>query len=403
MEKLLNYLAENRIENYVIKEGLASPELIGATARESLVFVPRKKTSKKRITDDFLYYFSKADLQVVAAAEKDNNVVFMFRDGERVFSVSIEGDVLTARERMIPYGKGSLPVCNVETLLADRVEKLYSGNRSFLDLLDVVLLSKTIIDCEILNAAFVNTFVKRGTRLDKSSLYEYADNIPEIFGDDFSEKALERGYVCDVNEARDSFKQIVSKYLPLDLPMPKCKMKLTLVRHGKDDPAYVGGWSPTSLTKEGRKQAEKARDNISGEYDVFLASDLVRAKETAEIINEKLKMEISYCEEFRETNNGIFAGMKAEEFQSHPLKTYFADMKYFEAYPLGESPKTFFERIYKAFVGLMRSYSGKNVLLVTHGGVMTIFECLVNKYPYNAKVKIAPDNCEFRTYELEIE
>jgi probable phosphoglycerate mutase len=50
----------------------------------------------------------------------------------------------------------------------------------------------------------------------------------------------------------------------------------------------TGGWTDTSLTELGRKQAERISNRIANEfqYDEYtlISSDLIRAKETAEIM-----------------------------------------------------------------------------------------------------------------------
>ncbi len=46
-------------------------------------------------------------------------------------------------------------------------------------------------------------------------------------------------------------------------------MKLLLVRHGKDEEGFRGGWSAFDLTEEGRKQAFKLADYLQKNKDFF--------------------------------------------------------------------------------------------------------------------------------------
>ena len=401
MEGLLRYLGDSKAENFILKGGEISSEVFGLTPRAGLVFSPRKKMKYSRIKEEFSSFIEKAGYVIIDLQEGERFLSFKVSRGEKISTVEINDDCLTPREN--PSKWGVLKVANLETLLAERIEGLYSGRAATnADLADVCLLIKAKLDGETLNAAFVNTFVRRGTLLDKTALYTFAEAIPEAFGKNFDEYAKANNLDLDIERAKTDFKTAASKYLPVDLPLPKSKIKLTLVRHGKDDPVYVGGWSESPLTKEGRKQIEATRERLSGGYDVFIASDLTRTRQTAEIINERFQMPVVYSQGFRETNNGIFANMLAADFQRHPQKVYFADLKYFDAYPFGESPKTFFERAYKSFVELLETYNGKSVILVTHGGIMTVIECILNAYPYNSKVKIAPENGEICEYDLEI-
>ena len=69
-----------------------------------------------------------------------------------------------------------------------------------------------------------------------------------------------------------------------------------LLRHGLDDESKIGGWSNVSLTKEGIDQVKDARKYIEQNihFKEIISSDIKRAKQTTEIINEKLNKKIIY-------------------------------------------------------------------------------------------------------------
>ena len=58
-----------------------------------------------------------------------------------------------------------------------------------------------------------------------------------------------------------------------------------LMRHGADPSDRYGGWSTYGLTEKGKEQVHNAKGQLrnTGITQIY-ASDLVRAKETAEII-----------------------------------------------------------------------------------------------------------------------
>lgn len=60
-----------------------------------------------------------------------------------------------------------------------------------------------------------------------------------------------------------------------------------------------------------------------------------------------------------------------------------------EHYPNGESPKEFYDRVSSAWENLKQSLVGydKNVLLVTHGGVINIIKCIADGTKYSNKEK----------------
>lgn len=59
-----------------------------------------------------------------------------------------------------------------------------------------------------------------------------------------------------------------------------------------------------------------------------------------------------------------------------------------QAYPNGESPTDFYIRIKDAFIELLYKYKGKKILIITHGGVITVLQCLINGWKYSNLLKI---------------
>lgn len=159
-----------------------------------------------------------------------------------------------------------------------------------------------------------------------------------------------------------------------------------LMRHGADPSDRYGGWSPYGLTAEGREQVHAAKRKLRGKgITKIFSSDLVRAKETAEIVAKELSLEIAYLPQFRESNNGLLAGMlKTEAAEKYP-GIYWNALDWTEPWPEGESPEQFFHRIQRAWDAFKHQVGDENVLLVSHGGVMNILLCLENGILYTNK------------------
>ena len=163
-------------------------------------------------------------------------------------------------------------------------------------------------------------------------------------------------------------------------------MMIYLMRHGADPSDRYGGWSAYGLTEEGRSQVHNAKSCLynKGITQIY-SSDLVRAKETAEIVANALSLEIIYLPQFRESNNGLLAGMlKSEAVEKYP-GVYWNALDWTETWPKGESPEQFFRRIQCAWYDFKEQIGKNNVLLVSHGGVMNIILCLENGIPYTNK------------------
>ena len=163
-----------------------------------------------------------------------------------------------------------------------------------------------------------------------------------------------------------------------------------LLRHGADDDTRLGGWSDASLSPLGIAQVQKTGEAIAqGSFGIrrIYSSDLPRARESAEIIAEKLGLSVVYIKAFRETNNGDLAGLKIETAKKEYPGLYWRSLEWNQAYPNGESPNQFVNRIRIAWQSFKREESTKagNALLVTHGGVIDVILCLENGLPYTNK------------------
>jgi len=159
-----------------------------------------------------------------------------------------------------------------------------------------------------------------------------------------------------------------------------------LMRHGADPSDRYGGWSTYGLTEKGKEQVHSAKSSLfDKDITQIYSSDLVRAKETAEIIANALSLEVTYLPQFRESNNGSLAGMlKSEAVEKYP-GVYWNALEWTETWPEGESPEQFFHRIRSAWYGFKEKVGRNNVLLVSHGGVMNVILCLENGIPYTNK------------------
>lgn len=166
-----------------------------------------------------------------------------------------------------------------------------------------------------------------------------------------------------------------------------------LVRHGKDDETVRGGWSNHSLVPEGVAQVQAlGAEMVSGGIAIgcIYSSDIPRAKETALILQGYLHCPVEYLPEFREANNGYLAGLKHEAANEKFPGIYWSALDYAECYPGGESPEQFFQRIRTAWMEFKKRIGqtpDKNVLLVTHGGVVEAISCIENGVEFTNKVR----------------
>ena len=136
--------------------------------------------------------------------------------------------------------------------------------------------------------------------------------------------------------------------------------ELLLVRHGETDWNAAGrlqGHTDRPLSDYGREQARRLADELAGEeLDAIYASDLARARETAEIVGETLRLPVVLDADLREKDWGTWEGLTSTERLDIEL--------------VGESTEQHQERMLAALRRIAAKHPHGRVLVVTHGGSM---------------------------------
>lgn len=148
-------------------------------------------------------------------------------------------------------------------------------------------------------------------------------------------------------------------------------MKILLIRHGEttgDIEDRYGGAYDDHLTGKGRQQLQHTAEKLEGrEIDVIFVSSLIRARESADIINEKLNTRIEVMDGLRERNYGVLGGLtKSEALEKYP-EAVEAHKDPSNTDPEGESQADFSKRVLSTFTSIKKS-SHDVVAVVSHGG-----------------------------------
>ena len=147
-------------------------------------------------------------------------------------------------------------------------------------------------------------------------------------------------------------------------------MRILLIRHGRQNSPLCNVDVP--LSEEGRRQAKLLGERLLGEQiDSLWSSNLVRAIETADIINEKLKVRREIREELREISFGDMEGLSDEVIADRYEDFLRARSKMEKdmAYPGGESAFDVLTRVLPVMKEII-SCDDETVAVVTHGGVI---------------------------------
>jgi len=166
-------------------------------------------------------------------------------------------------------------------------------------------------------------------------------------------------------------------------------------RHGETDwniAKRIQGKTDTELNENGLKQAEIVSYKMKDKnIDIIISSPLKRAKKTAEIINKNINCPIIYEDGLVERDYGEFEGKQREDFDFYGFWDYNKNLR---GYGI-ENIRDFFDRVYSTLDKIKREYKGKNILIVSHGGVSRIVNCYFFDVPKQGDLtNMSLENCE---------
>ncbi len=146
-------------------------------------------------------------------------------------------------------------------------------------------------------------------------------------------------------------------------------MRIGFIRHGVTDwnlERRAQGQLDIPLNDAGRKQAQALGKHLAGEpWDRIYASDLSRAKETADIIAQALHLNVHTDKRLREMSWGEAEGTTIEE----RLKKWGEDWR---AKGLNiESEQSILDRGISFVEEILKTKPGRNVLVVSHGALLS--------------------------------
>jgi broad specificity phosphatase PhoE len=159
------------------------------------------------------------------------------------------------------------------------------------------------------------------------------------------------------------------------------EQRLYLARHGETDdnrePIRVQGFTDTPLNDTGRRQAHELADRVQGlGLHSLWSSDLRRARETAEIVGERLGLPVRLDSRLREANRGEWEGRRFIDIERESPECYAAWRRAGEQFrfPGGESLREQSDRV-AASLDDIRGAEELPALVVCHGGTIRVALC----------------------------
>ena len=149
---------------------------------------------------------------------------------------------------------------------------------------------------------------------------------------------------------------------------------LHLARHGEtDDNArkVFQGQRGSGLNARGRAQAELLGARVARSIDAIVASDLQRARETAEIVGAAAALEPTFAPALREVDVGTWTGLSYDEVAARFPEEWAAWRAGLDlARGGGETYEALARRVKAALETIAETHRGRRVLVVSHGAAL---------------------------------
>ncbi len=157
-----------------------------------------------------------------------------------------------------------------------------------------------------------------------------------------------------------------------------------LLRHGEalsNKKRIISCWPEKArfpLTREGRKQIKKSAKKLKDKkIDLIFSSDLLRTRQTAEIVAGELRVKPRYDKRLREFNAGIFNGRPIKEDR----QSFDKEIDRFKIRPSGgENYTDVKKRMYNFFKDIDKKYSKKTILIISHETPFIMLTAAVRSY-----------------------
>ena len=153
-------------------------------------------------------------------------------------------------------------------------------------------------------------------------------------------------------------------------------VKVVFVRHGQTEWNVSGryqGQSDVALSAAGIEQAAKLAANFPVEHiDAIYASDLIRARVTAETVAKRVGLGVNLEPAFRELSFGDWEGLTYEQIvASSPdaMENFLAHPDILDI-PHGESFPEVQQRAMSRLQELIQKHEGQTIMVAAHGAVL---------------------------------
>ncbi len=175
-------------------------------------------------------------------------------------------------------------------------------------------------------------------------------------------------------------------------------MQLYVTRHGETEWNYTNkilGRTDIPLNETGIMQAKTLAKNLPKDIEFIIASPLGRTLTTAKIIADENDLPYQLDRRLIEMDFGTYEGMLRSE-EGYQIEK----RRFFSKYPEGESYLQVAQRVYNFLDEVISKYHDKNILLVTHNGILRVIHTYFNDLDNEDFASFAFGNCNIMKYEI---
>ncbi len=177
-----------------------------------------------------------------------------------------------------------------------------------------------------------------------------------------------------------------------------------LVRHGQTDDNVSGrisGQGPAPLNARGQEQARLAAEVLEPlEVTHLFSSPVARARQTADILAERLQLDLEEIADLREVEYGDWEGKRFTEIRSDPVAHNVFHDPFNAVFPNGEGLVAVQQRGVQAIESLCRTQPQGVLVLVSHGDVIRTTLAHYLRMSFNDYRRITLDNGALSVVEI---
>jgi alpha-ribazole phosphatase len=183
--------------------------------------------------------------------------------------------------------------------------------------------------------------------------------------------------------------------------------RLILIRHGETDWNVDGRWqghADIPLNERGRAQAERIAQSLSGvEFAAIYSSDLARARQTAEVLSQVVRLPVQTDARLREIDQGAWQGLKLVEIEAQYAEAFHRRRQspLTVAPPGGETVMQVRTRVLAAIQDILSAHPCQTVAVVSHGFALALILTHYRGIEIERVWELIPKNGEINTLELE--